>query len=522
MTPSSGTKPRIAILTWLRLLIIGLALVAQVAFFVIAVLFFSQKLPWLFAIHMLISFAVVVAIVASAMTPEYKLAWSIPILAMPLVGGLFYVLYGANYFTRKERSVVMKPWLESRQLLRGIDGENDCADSDGEASAGAMRQRRYLRGAAGYPYYQNTRVTYYPIGEKAWRAMLAELEKAERYILFQYFIISAGQMWDELHKVLARKAAQGVDVRVLYDDLGSVFTLPRGFESTLTAEGIRVQPINPFGLRMQLRYNNRNHAKILVIDGAVAFTGGVNIGDEYINLESPYGHWKDTAVRLEGSAAYSLAVMFATVWNAGDDPLDWNILPGTTRREPIGAGRSTGWVQPYDDSPYDKLTVGQDAYITLLATAKKTVDITSPYLIVDAELSGALKRAVRSGVRVRIITPHIGDSWFVHETTRSSYRDLVAAGVEIYEYEPGYMHAKMMIADGESAIIGTINLDYRSLHLHQECGVWLYRVPAINDMIADYEQTLEKCIPMTLEVCRSVPWYRRAIRGLLRTIAPLM
>lgn len=523
MTSSSPTQPRIVALTWLRLIIVGLALIAQVAFFVLAVIFFTNKLPWLFAIHMLISFAVVVAIVASAMTPEYKLAWSIPILAMPLVGGLFYVLYGANYFTRKERATVMKPWLESRELLRDVGDEDGCVGGSGEdISAGAKRQCRYLRGAAGYPAYRDTLVTYYPIGEKAWRAMLAELEKAERYILFQYFIISAGQMWDELHEVLARKAAAGVDVRVLYDDLGSVFTLPRGFESTLTAEGIRVQPINPFGLRMQLRYNNRNHAKILVIDGKVGFTGGVNIGDEYINLERPYGHWKDTAVRLEGSAAYSLAVMFATVWNAGDDPLDWDMLPATEWRESIGTGRDTGWVQPYDDSPYDKLTVGQDAYITLLATAKKTVDITSPYLIVDGELSGALKRAVRSGVRVRIITPHIGDSWFVHETTRSSYRDLVAAGVEIYEYKPGYMHAKMMIADGESAIIGTINLDYRSLHLHQECGVWLYRVPAINNMIADYEQTLEKCIPMTLEICRSVPWYRRAIRGVLRTIAPLM
>lgn len=523
MTSSAGTKPRVTALIWLRLLIVGLAFVAQVAFFVIAVLFFTQKLPWLFAIHMLISFAVVVAIVASSMTPEYKLAWSIPILAMPLVGGLFYLLYGANYFTRKERAVVMQPWLESRQLLRDVGDENGIAAGDGGSiSAGAKRQSHYLREAAGYPAYRDTRVTYYPIGEQAWRAMLAELEKAERYILFQYFIISAGRMWDDLHAVLARKAAEGVDVRVLYDDLGSVFTLPRGFETTLKSEGIRVQPINPFGLRMQLRYNNRNHAKILVIDGTVGFTGGVNIGDEYINLESPYGHWKDTAVRLEGTAAYSLAIMFATVWNAGDDPLDWDMLPAAARQKSVGSAESAGWVQPYDDSPYDKLTVGQDAYITLLATAKKTVDITSPYLIVDAELSGALKRAVRSGVRVRIITPHIGDSWFVHETTRSSYRDLVAAGVEIYEYEPGYMHAKMMIADGESAIIGTINLDYRSLHLHQECGVWLYRVSAISDMMEDYERTLTKCIPMTLEACRSVPWYRRAIRGLLRTIAPLM
>lgn len=516
MGTSSGTKPRIVALTWLRLAIIGLAFIVQLAVFVIAVLFFTSKLPWLFAVHVIISVIVIIAILASSMTPEYKLGWSIPIVLMPLVGGMFYLLYGRSYFTRRERESLQQIWRQSRALR---DRAGEAHDHAAASAPRASRVSEYLRSAAHYPAYRNTAVTFYPIGEQAWKAMLAELEKAERYILFQYFIISAGTMWDELHAVLARKAAAGVDVRILYDDLGSVFTLPRNFEATLKSEGIRVQPINPFGLKMLLRYNNRNHAKILVIDGKVGFTGGINIGDEYINITHPYGHWKDVAVRLQGPAVYSLAIMFATVWNAGKDPLDWAMLPAASGED---TNEAAGWVQPYDDSPFDNLRIGQDAYIALLANARESVDITSPYLIVDAEMSGAILRAARAGVRVRIILPHIGDSWFVHETTRSSYAAFVAAGVEIYEYEPGYMHAKMMIADGREAIIGTINLDYRSLHLHQECALWLADVPAISEMSADFEATLTSCIAITAAACANVPWYRKALRAVLRTIAPLM
>lgn len=565
MTSLGSTKPRSAALTWVRLGVSGLAIVLQVALFVAAVVIFSNHLPWVFAAHIVISFLVVVLILGSRMTVEYKLAWSIPILLMPLVGGVFYLIYGREHFSYRELSTIIPQWEKSRTILR--ERPQDVLMD--EETPGARRLEHYLRANAGYPGFNDTEVTYYPIGEDVWEAMIAELKRAKRYILFQYFIISAGRMWDELHAVLAQKAAEGVQVRVLYDDLGSVFCLPDKFEATLRAEDIHVQTINPFGWRLNLRYNNRNHSKILVIDGEVGFTGGVNIGDEYINLTHPYGHWKDSAVRLRGPAVHNLAVMFTSVWNAGQDDIKWSsLLPqgrestcpaggGADRAEMAGsetqfAGKSAdqpvvmagvaqgqslgsdaptvrtdeeatfGWVQPYDDSPYDRLTVGRDAYITLLSSATKTVDITSPYLIVDSEMSGAIMRTARAGVRVRIITPHIGDSWFVHETTRSAYLQMVEAGVEIYEYEPGYMHAKMMIADGLSAIIGTINLDYRSLHLHQECAVWLHRVGAINDMSADFEKCLAQSLPMTLEVCRQVPWWRRVIRVFLRILAPLM
>ncbi|MDO5727845.1 MAG: phospholipase D-like domain-containing protein, partial [Bowdeniella nasicola] len=503
-------------LTWLRLAMVAVAFIAQIAVLVIAIVFFTGKLPWLFTVHIIISALVIIWILASSMAPEYKISWSIPILLMPLVGGLFYLLYGRSYFTKGERESLMIPWQKSRALL---DGVNHRGDMSAHCNAGARRIAHYLRSAAHYPAYGNTAVTYYPTGEDAWKAMLAELEQAEDYILFQYFIISAGTMWDELYAVLARKAAAGVKVHILYDDLGSVFTLPRNFEQTLHEAGVHVQPINPFGLKMLLRYNNRNHAKILVVDGKVGFTGGINIGDEYINITSPYGHWKDVAVRLHGPAVYSLAIMFATVWNAEKETLAWSSLAPSPH---LSGEHARGWVQPYDDSPFDNLRVGQDAYIALLATAQESVDITSPYIIVDAEMTGAIIRAARSGVRIRIITSHIGDNWFVHETTRSSYAELVDAGVEIYEYEPGYMHAKMMIADGNSAIIGTINLDYRSLHLHQECAVWLYEVPAITHMTADFEATLASCLPITAETCAGIAWYRRALRAVLRTIAPLL
>ncbi|MDO5721897.1 MAG: cardiolipin synthase [Actinomycetaceae bacterium] len=527
MTSLASTQPRAAVFAWLRLLISGLAIVLQIAFFVAAIVYFSKHLPWLFAVHVALSVVVVIAILASSMAPEYKLAWSIPILLLPLVGGAFYLLYGHRHFSARELTTIHPIWEKSRELRRA-NTRHVLVD---ETHPNAPRLEHYLRTSANYPGDPDTEVTYYDSGDKVWKAMLAELENAERYILFQYFIISAGKMWDELHAVLARKAAEGVDVRVLYDDLGSVFTLPKKFESTLREEGIKVQPINPFGLRMTLRYNNRNHAKIMVIDGKVGFTGGVNIGDEYINLDSPYGYWKDTAVRLRGPAVYNLAIMFATVWNAGEDDLDWTQLPADPAAHARTSGKparpatvdpAVGWVQPYDDSPYSNLRVGEDAYLTLLSNAQHRVDITSPYLIVDAQVTGALKRAARSGLQIRIITPNHGDNWFVHETTRSAYRDLVEAGVQIYEFTPGYMHAKMMIADGESAIIGTINFDYRSLRLHQECAVWLHRVPVIEQMVDGFETTLEKCQPITLEMCQEVSWWRRGIRVVLRTLAPFM
>ena len=416
------------------------------ALFVAAIVIFSNHLPWVFAAHIVISFQVVVLVLGSPMTGEYKLAWSIPILLMPLIGGVFCLVYGREYFSRREVSTIIAQWEKSRTVLSQRP-QNVLVN---EETPAAQRLDHYLRSNAGYPGFRDTEVTYYSIGEDVWAAMLTEMKQAKRYILFQYFIIAAGRMWDELHAVLAQKAAEGVDVRVLYDDLGSVFCLPDKFESTLRSEGIHVQPINPFGLRLNLRYNHRNHSKILVIDGEVGLTGGVNIGDEYINLTHPYGHWKDSAVRLRGSAVHNHAVMFTAGWNAGQDNIDWNSLPpdGTdsvpaavggiepagltssetqpaaqTRRQTTKAGAweagcdapttkagdqaAGGWVQPYDDSPYDRLTVGRDAYISLLGMSTETVDITLPYLIVDAQMSGAIMRAARAGARVRIITPHI-------------------------------------------------------------------------------------------------------------------
>lgn len=529
--PGSGSRARSAFVAWGRMLITVAALLVQLAVLVVVVVFFARLSPWLLGLQVLLAVVVTVSIVASNMPPEYKLAWTIPILLAPLFGGVFYLLYGARMFTPKERARLTASWQQGRRALQSPIPPPELLPSGASASAPvpsslasvpalARRQAHYLETVAHYPPYQDTCVDYYPLGELGFAAMLEAMEQAEHYILFQYFIVSAGTMWDQMFDVMARKAAAGVEVRVLYDDVGSYFTLPRKFDQTLTEAGIKVQAINPFGPRVKLRYNNRNHSKILVIDGRVAFTGGINIADEYINAKVVYGHWKDTVVRVEGSAAWSFAVMFLTVWNERSEPTDFEHfrLRGT-----IDPPRDApGWVQPFDDSPFDDDPVGLESYLAMIDQAQHSVRIMTPYLILDSRMVRTLVLAAQSGVRVQIVTPHWGDSSIVHEVTRSYYEVLVAAGVQIWEYTPGYVHAKVVVADDDTAVVGTINFDYRSFYLHQECAVWLHEVDAIADIIADVDATIAISTPMTLEYLRSIRWPRRVWRAILRTFAPMM
>ena len=464
-----------------------------------------------------LSFIAVLLVVRKREKGAYKLSWVILMLALPVFGGLFYIITELQThrpkFVRLERQALAK----SSALMSLPGTARDEAVSENPDLAPEID---YLEKSAGYPVYSGTRVTYLTPGEAKLAHLLEELEKAEKYIFLEYFIIQGGEMWDEILAVLKRKAAAGVKVRVIYDDFGCFFLLPKDFPAELAKYGIDCRVFNPFRPLLTVVQNNRDHRKIVSIDGKVAFTGGINLADEYINAIELHGHWKDASIMLEGKAAWSMTLMFLTMWQVttGEEEdmeqyYPWKDAPCTVP--------SDGFVQPYADTPMDTDNVGEHVYLQLINNAKRYVSITTPYLIIDDSMISALSLAAKSGVDVRLITPHIWDKRFVHETTRSYYPELISAGVRIYEYSPGFIHSKTFVSDDRVATVGTANLDFRSLYMHYECGARFYGSEAVAKVRDDFLDTLEKCAEIRGKDCRvSLP--ERLTQDLLRLIAPLM
>jgi len=336
----------------------------------------------------------------------------------------------------------------------------------------------------------------------------------------EYFIVGLGIMWDTILEVLKEKAAQGVEVRFIYDDMGCLFRLPIDYQRTLEGYGIKCAVFNRFRPVLSTLQNNRDHRKIAVIDGKVAFTGGINLADEYINVVERFGHWKDAAIMVKGAAAWSLTMIFLQMWSLTANTVEdcSKYRPWQDQPCPVP---SEGYVQPYADSPIDNEHVGEHVYIRIINNAKQYLYITTPYLIVDDAMLSALALAAKSGVDVRVVTPHRWDKQFVHITTRSYYRELIMAGVKVYEYSRGFIHSKTFVSDDKVATVGTTNLDFRSLYLHFECGVWLYNSPSVLAIKNDFMQTLADSQEITLEDCRSNALLRLA-QEVLRIFAPLM
>ena len=314
------------------------------------------------------------------------------------------------------------------------------------------------------------------------------------------------------------KVQQGVEVRVIYDDVGSIFTLPADYPERMEKLGIQCRVFNRILPVVSLRQNNRDHRKYMIIDGTVAFTGGINMADEYINVKSRFGHWKDSAIRLEGDAVWSMTVSFLSMWDFTENSAE--DFDGY-RPEP-SAWSEVGYVQPYQDCPWDNEPVGLSVYLNLINRAKRYVYITTPYLVIDYSMTVALTTAAKSGVDVRIITPHIPDKKTVFEVTRAHYDELIEAGVKIYEYTPGFIHSKNFVVDDCYATVGTVNMDYRSMFLHFENGVLLYGTPTVHHIRDDFLSTQDKSVAVTLEQCKSVPYYRRLGREILQVFAPLL
>ena len=471
---------------------------------------------YFYAGSVLLSLLITLGIINSKSNPAYKIAWLIPILLFPVFGGLIYLLFGSDRTGR---------YL--RKKLQGIGTEMDNVIGEAHRRSGAEQlppdaanQSRYISHCAYCPPYQNTTTEYLPLGEVKFERMVEELKKAKHYIFLEYFIIQEGKMWNTILDILRQKAAEGVDVRVIYDDMGCIMILPTGYDKTLEQMGIKCRIFNPFVPILSSRFNTRDHRKICVIDGNVGFTGGINLADEYINAYEKHGHWKDTSILLKGEAVFNLTVMFLSMWDYLDSTTgktDYSRYYPTVWDE-----NAKGYVQPFADNPLDDEAVGETVYLNLINKAKRYVYITTPYLILSSEMFTALTSAAKCGVDVRIITPHVPDKWYVHAVSRSHYQPLIEAGVKIYEYTPGFIHAKTFVVDDDYAVVGTINLDYRSLYLHFECAVWMYQTPSVAQVRDDFFKTQQISQEITLEECRSLSFPRRLGRSVLRVFAPLM
>ena len=491
----------------------------------------------------ILALVVAVLIVNQHRSAASKNLWILLILVFPVLGLLLYVLVGQPWATH-----TMRKRYESidRSVFLNLQQDPDVLQALEVEDAGAASQMRYLQSWCKFPAYRNTQVEFHADTDLAFGALKAELKRAKKFIFMEYHAIECSSSFFEIEEILAERARAGVEVRLFYDDVGSVAFIDRGFVRRMEAQGIQCRVFNPILPIASAFMNNRDHRKITVIDGRVGFTGGYNLADEYFNrgvapkssiwsstfghkaesetqrvsaLTHPYGHWKDTGVLLRGDAVRSLTLIFLEMWNAEkrmDDSFQRYIC------KVQDSNLSDGYVQPYADSPLDEERVGENVYMNVLKNARRYCWITTPYLILDDEMTEELTLAAKRGVDVRIITPGIPDKKLVFQLTRSYYAQLARCGVRIFEYAPGFMHAKQMLCDDSTAVVGTINLDYRSLYLHFEDAVLMYRCSAVRDVRSDFEATFPKCREMTDRYGRGRRMHTRIVQSLLRLLAPLL
>ncbi|MDE6665041.1 MAG: cardiolipin synthase [Ruminococcus sp.] len=477
---------------------------------VIALMYY---IPYFSIAVLLTQIFVILQIVNSNDNPDYKIPWLLVVLLIPVAGFMIYFMY----YSRKLPKKFIKR-LEELNDTKVKDDTKELAILEQEDIL-AYRQALQICRTSNTHLYQNTQMKYFEIGEKMHSAMLEDLKNAEKFIFMEYFIIEEGIFWNSILDILKEKANNGVEVKVVYDDIGCMSTLPGDYYKQLGKLGISAVPFSRLRGQANNEFNNRSHRKILVIDGKVGYTGGINIADEYINQRERFGHWKDTGIRLQGEAVKELTKMFLTDYSLNFRKQNENFEQYYISEK----YENSGFVIPFGSGPrpiYDK-EVGKAVIMNMLNQAKQYVYITTPYLIIDNELCQAIENAAVRGIDVKIITPHIPDKKIVFGMTRSSYRRFIDSGAEIYEYTPGFIHAKMYISDDEIAMIGTINLDYRSLVHHFENGVWLYKCDVINDIKADITDTISKSEKIEKDTLKdTLP--NRFIRAVVRIFAPML
>lgn len=450
------------------------------------------------------------------MNSNAKITWLVLIVLFPVFGVSLF------WFTQTELGHrVEKARLEQiiSSTKTSIPQKKEVLEKIAEESPETETLVHYLSRSGCYPIYDKTDVTYFPSGEAKFEELLKQLEQAKDFIFLEYYIVEEGIMWGQVLETLVKKAAEGVEVRVMYDGTCESFLLPYDYPKRLQKYGIKCKmfaPVTPF---LSTHYNYRDHRKIVVIDGKVAFTGGVNLADEYINERLRFGHWKDTAVMLRGEAVKSFTLMFLQMWNIEEMQADYYKYINV---QAVPVKHAKGYVMPYGDCPLDDDKTGERVYMDILNRANKYVHIMTPYLIIDGEMETALRFAAKRGVDVKIILPGIPDKKMPYALAKTHYKHLLDSGVKIYEYTPGFVHAKVFISDDCKAVVGTINLDYRSLYHHYECAAYMYKTDCIADIEQDFTETLEKCRRVTTESLKKEKLGMKIVGWVLKVVAPLM
>ena len=467
----------------------------------------------------LVSAGIFIVILNSESNPTYKISWIIPVALLPVFGSLLYLLSHYNIGSIASTNAVRQCLADTEKFTRT---DPRVKESLAKKNKRVAALSEYIENAGGYPSYANTGVKYFPLGDDAFAQIITQLEKAESFIFLEFFIIREGVFWNTILDILKRKVKEGVEVRVMYDDIGCMTTLPRNYVAYLTALGIKARVFAKLTPFFSTHYNNRDHRKIIVIDGKAAFSGGINLADEYINQERRFGKWKDNCFLIEGDAVRNYTLMFLQLWNT-------TVLPEARIYEPYMNVKSDripqagdGFIIPYGDGPQSPVSVAQSVYLNVINSAVDYIHIMTPYLVLDDEMLNALKRAAKSGIDVRILLPYIPDKKSINMIGKTYYPELLEAGIRIYEYTPGFIHSKVIEADGNIAVVGTINMDFRSLYLHYECASLIYANDTLKDITADFQSTFADSHRITLSDYKKINILKRFTGRVLRIFAPLV
>ena len=494
-----------------RALIVFIGIVLQFGFAIIIRLFFYQYVGIITIFYSILSILIVLGILKDSIHLSNDLPWIILILMFPIFGTILLITIGRNYSKNKLlKNILNKEKDYDNYLEQDSKIKKDIEDNK-------LDNINYLLNRTKFVISKNNKVTYYNFGEKFYPELLKELKKAEKFIFMEYFIVNKGVMWNGILEILKEKAKNGVDVRIIYDDMGSISMLTTKYPKELASYGIKCIPFNKLTPFKGIFMNNRDHRKMTIIDGKVAFSGGVNLSDEYININSKLGVWKDNGIKIVGDGIWNLTVMFLTMWNA-NIKTDTNILK--FKHDFKNQIKNDGYVIPYGVGPFHPDLIGEDVYLNMINSAKDYLYIMTPYLIIDSEMVNSLIRAAKRGVDVRIIVPGIPDKKIVYTQTTSFFKILHDSGVKIYKYREGFVHSKVFLSDDIRAVVGTINMDYRSLYLHFENGIYLENNSEIKEIISDFEETLKDCHKLDNKDVK-VGFFRNVWQAILRLFAPL-
>ena len=502
-----------------RFFLIFLLIVLQIVLIVMAYGWFARFDPYYSMMMTIFTVGMIIYLFNSSMDNSAKVTWMLIIAAMPIAGSALLWITRRGIGQRTVHARAMEMIEATMDVLPQPGGVRESLADDG---SGMDDICTYVNRSGCFPILRNEGTEYYSSGEEMFSAMMEALEGAEKYIFIETFILREGYMWGRMLDVLIRKASQGVDVRIVFDGMNQMTNLPYRYDRLLREKGIKAKVFSPLIPFISSHLNYRDHRKILIVDGETAFCGGINLADEYINRETRFGHWKDSGLMVKGRAALSFMLMFLQMWDMdGTDEL----LPvlKTIDMSQVSEGETLpGYLMPYADCPLDDMKVGENVYMDILNRANRYVHIMSPYLIIDGEMEAALKFAALRGIDVRIILPGIPDKKIANALAKTYYRELTEAGVRIYEYTPGFIHSKVFVCDDIKAVVGTINLDYRSLYHHFECATYLYRTDSVSKAEEDFDSTLSVCREITSEDILKLPRWTRVIGALFKFIAPLM